>query len=161
MREVRDGSAIISPCGQFRYFLKRQWGIANPPRVITWVMLNPSTADANQDDPTIRKCIGFSRLWGFEGLAVVNLYAYRATDPKELRKAFYPVGPENDTYLRLASAGGKVVVAWGCHAQKPRAKEVMEILKKSGDVYCLGRTQMGFPKHPLFVKYDTPLEIIR
>lgn len=150
-------NAVISPCGKFRYFLKRQWGNRNPPSPVTFVMLNPSTADASQDDATIRKCVGFSRLWGFDALCVVNLYAYRATDPKELSKAHYPVGEENDTYLRIA-AGGKTVAAWGCHAQKTRASEVMKILRETGDVYCLGRTQMGFPKHPLYVKYDTPLE---
>jgi hypothetical protein len=96
-------SAVISPCGRYRYRLDRRW--ADGPS-IAWIMLNPSTADSNTDDPTIRRIRAFSQAWGFGALTVVNLYAWRATDPRDLWQAPGPVGPENDAYLVEACTRG-------------------------------------------------------
>src|SRR5262245_19133112 len=89
--------ALISPCGLYRYWLTRTWD--NSLRRVCWVMLNPSTADAEQDDPTIRRCVGFARSWGAGGIIVVNLFAFRASDPKALLRAADPVGPDNDGHI--------------------------------------------------------------
>lgn len=94
-REVAT-TAGISECGTYRYWLCREWSPGLDSLV--WLMLNPSTADATQDDPTIRRCMGFARRWGYGGITVVNLYAYRATNPRDLLTAADPVGPENDRY---------------------------------------------------------------
>ena len=94
------GAAVLSPCGAYRYLLTRRFGPGK--KLATFVMLNPSTADAERDDATIRKCVGFARSWGCAGLQVVNLFAFRATDPTDLRMADDPVGPENDVWLGRA-----------------------------------------------------------
>ena len=99
-----DRTALFSPCGRFRYRLGRRWG-EGP--TIAFVLLNPSTADDQRDDPTIRRCIGFARRLGFGGLEVVNLYAYVATDPAELRRVGYLVGDENDGHMLEAVRAGR------------------------------------------------------
>ncbi|BDA75123.1 hypothetical protein CAL7716_092890 [Calothrix sp. PCC 7716] len=102
-------SALI--VGDYRYLLSRKWDASKPK--ITFVMLNPSTADANQDDPTLRKCINFAQSLGYGSLKVVNLFAYRATKPCELRKVADPVGPKNNYYIQLATRRASlVIVAW-------------------------------------------------
>ncbi len=150
-------SAVISPCGTYRYELRRQWG-PEPP--VGWVMLNPSTADAELDDPTIRRCISFSGAWGAGGIVVVNLYALRATDPGELARHHYPVGPENDRYWRaVADECSSVVCAWGAHPQAVEvARAVMYALRQHREkTWCLGTTKTGAPRHPLYVKSATEL----
>jgi hypothetical protein len=118
-------------------------------------MLNPSTADAMNDDATIRKCVGFASRWGFQGIEIVNLYAYRTRSPVELRKAGYQVGPNNNNFImQKASYAGLVVAAWGAHARDDRVTEVLEILTKIKSVYCLGTTQTGQPRHPLMQPYS-------
>ena len=142
-------TALFSSCGRFRYRLGRRW--AEGPTV-AFVLLNPSTADELVDDPTVRRCIDFARRWGYAGLEVVNLYAYVATDPGELRRAGYPVGPENDKHIRAAVRGcDPVVVAWGVHAGRlGRPAEVLQLLREAGVVpYCLRLTASGHPEHPL------------
>lgn len=91
------GGAHLSACGAYRYALRRTWDPARPAAL--FVGLNPSTADAERDDPTTRRCVRFARDWGFGGLLVGNLFAYRATRPRDLRAAAEPVGPENDWWL--------------------------------------------------------------
>ena len=117
-------------------------------------MLNPSTADANRDDPTIRRCIDFAQRWGYGGLLVGNLFAYRSTDPKGLLAADDPVGPENDRHLaHLAESCNIVVAAWGAVSRPDhlrRATEVREIVGHK--LYCLGMTTSGQPRHPLYVR---------
>ena len=150
--------AHITRCGKFRYWLVRKW---NPgENYICWIMLNPSTTDASKDDPTIKRCITFSKKWGFDGLYVVNLYAYRATDPKELKKAGFPKGEFNDFFVKfIASICKKVVCAWGNHGQyKNRYYEILKLLlPHSVKVYSLGYTKTKQPKHPLYVCGDTEL----
>jgi len=155
--DVRD--AVISPCGVYRYRLGRRWGSGQRGYVL-WVMLNPSTADASEDDPTIRRCVGFSKAWGYDGLVVVNLFALRATDPAALRDDPSPIGPENDEHIQAAIRGAELVVAaWGADAFKAvraRAKHVGELLMHAPcKVAMLGATKDGSPRHPLYVRGDS------
>ena len=144
-------SAVLSPEGMYRYRLDRTWG--QGPRVL-FVMLNPSTADGTQDDPTLRRCIRFARDWGYGSLTVANLYAYRATAPADLKKAADPVGSECDLYLkRCAGEASLVVAAWGMHAQPERVKQVRRLL--GPEVMALAWTKAGQPRHPLYVRGDT------
>lgn len=145
-------SAVLSPCGQYRYSLTRTF-LMGGGRVL-FVMLNPSTADAETDDPTIRRCIGFAHRWGFQELGVANLFAWRATDPRALRQALDPVGPENDQYLMMMSGcADAVIAAWGARGSyRNRAAEVLDLLK--GTVEHLGLTRQGYPKHPLYLRAD-------
>ena len=137
--------------GRYRYSLTRRW--SRGPRV-TWVLLNPSTADARQDDPTIRRCIDFSRRWGFGALEVVNLFALRTPYPEVLRAATDPVGPLNDRALRRAIArSDAVVAAWGAHgALAGRADAIRAALPD--DALALGLTARGEPAHPLYLPGD-------
>jgi hypothetical protein len=150
--------ALLSECGTYRYRLSRQWTFG--AFRLAWVMLNPSTADAEQDDPTIRRCMGFARAWGYGGIVVVNLFALRATDPRELRHHADPVGVENDEHIRkVARDEGAVVCAWGAHPfASERAAEVLRIIRANQPTaLCLGTTKGGAPRHPLYVKGTTEL----
>ena len=147
-------SAVISDDGLYRYRLERCWGRG---ATVTWVMLNPSTADADTDDPTLRRIQGFSRRMGFGRLIVVNLYAYRATEPSELWRAADPVGPENDWYLFDAMTGHEAVVAWGAHAKPDRIARFLEIHRSApgaGRLHALALTGAGQPRHPLYLRGD-------
>jgi hypothetical protein len=161
--------AEISLDGRYRYRLWREFRTepGKPDSTVLFVMLNPSTADALADDPTIRKCIGFGRLWGYTRLEVVNLYAFRATQPADLWKAHEPVGPDNDLHIADAVAAADLVVyAWGAHAKdSSRVAAVKKIVRGSLRVsaefsgtrlVALGFTKAGHPKHPLMLSYDTP-----
>lgn len=155
-----ESSAVIDPSGQFRYLLIRTW--ASGP-LCCFIMFNPSTADATKNDPTIRRCIGFAKKWGFGSLEVVNLFAYRATDPMDIFKATDPVGPENDKYIRDAIArAGLIVGAWGAQDSQTvkRVWQVQDILKGT-PIYCLGQTKCGNPRHPLYVAGKTECTIWR
>ncbi|MEO8632426.1 MAG: DUF1643 domain-containing protein, partial [Chloroflexota bacterium] len=106
--------AVFSGDRRYRYRLWRRWELSRP--LIAFCMLNPSTADERSDDPTIRRCIGFARDWGYGGVEIVNVFALRATDPRELRRLRDPVGPRNDSYvLDAAERAASVVIAWGAH----------------------------------------------
>jgi len=132
-------------------------------------MLNPSTADATTEDPTIRRCIGFTQAWGFGSIDVLNLYAYRATDPGELRKAGFPVGQYTEAIMRsvLSEYVDLVVVAWGTLARQERASEVLQIVRDAGfEPHALQTTKAGHPAHPLYlpstcqpIPYHEPEEI--
>jgi hypothetical protein len=154
-----DRGAILSPDGLYRYRLWRIWDSDLAPAA--FVMLNPSTADATQDDPTIRRCMGFARSWGSGGIVVVNLFAWRATDPDAL---FAPaahgngnVGPENDAHLRkVFSVVDSVICAWGAHPlAERRGRDVLSLVPPGVEVSCLGLTKGGAPKHPLYLRSDT------
>lgn len=155
-----DRGADLSPCGTYRYDLWRRW--SDGPWAL-WIMLNPSTADADMDDPTIRRCRGFSQAWGYGGLAVVNLFAYRATDPAELTKAGDPDGPLNvNTIWRWLKDDrtSAVVAAWGASWEKvgKHRLNVEGLAAHAGhDVFCLGTTKAGHPRHPLYVPASQPL----
>ncbi len=149
--------AIIE--GNYRYRLWRIWD--KTKQVMVWIMLNPSTADAEEDDPTIRRCMGFARSNGCGSINVVNLYAYRTTDPKELLKVQDPIGPENDHWLSVTCAqyNIKVVCGWGnFEVDNKRANVVMQERKKFDSLYRFGpTTKSGQPRHPLYLKRDLPL----
>lgn len=144
--------AVLSECGTYRYRLSRTWDESLRPAC--WVLLNPSTADATEDDATIRRCVGFARAWGCGGIVVVNLFAYRATDPRELKRHPDPVGPENDRHIRATVEQCHPVVAgWGVHGvMLNRAEKVERLLRDVGvPLWCLGTTKDGHPRHPLYL----------
>lgn len=147
-------TADISPDGAYRYTLNRIWGSGRG--ILPWIMLNPSTADHEVDDPTIRRCIGFARRLGYAGITVVNLYALRSTDPKALLGAADPVGPRNDTVLRrvflqAAAAGLPVVAAWGVNARPDRVQQVLAMPHAADQMVSFGVTTDGHPRHPLYL----------
>jgi len=146
-----NSSAVLSDCQRYRYQLTRQWNPKLPP--VVFVMLNPSVADANIDDPTIRRCMGFARDWGYGGIKVVNLFAWRATKPVELKTALDPVGPENDKFIADALLSQPlIIVAWGTAATSARVQELNSLFQVAQvQPHCLGTTQMGHPRHPLYV----------
>jgi len=122
---------------------------------VTFIMLNPSTADASLDDPTIRRCIGYAKDWMMSKLEVVNLYAYRATDPKELWKVEDPVGEDNNLYIQNALYTSDLVVcAWGNNAKLDRVGEVLSVIKEFTTPHYLELSKTGQPKHPLYLKKD-------
>lgn len=145
--------ATFSPCRTWRYELWRRWG-REPERYCAFIGLNPSTADETNDDPTIRRCIGFAKRWGFSGLYMLNLFAFRSTDPTGLKTANDPVGPENNLHLmRICDSAELVIAAWGVHGTYlDRHKKVLSLL---GPLHCLGTTKDGHPKHPLYLAGDT------
>ena len=156
--------AVFSDCGYYRYQLWRTWDSARPE--VAFVMLNPSTADALADDPTIRRCIGFARAWGAGSVRVVNLYAWRATDPAGLNHTggshvvgeVTVTGNVNDAAIAgVAAAADRIVVAWGAWPGpvSQRASHVLELLRASGrPITALGLTKHGQPRHPLYVRSD-------
>jgi hypothetical protein len=152
--------AILSQCRKYRYSLSRDTGLLVPEKgTALFVMLNPSTADESKDDPTIRRCKGFATRWDCNGFIVGNLYALRATNPKELWKAGDPIGPDNDYHLQELMAEIKeVVCAWGNNARPDRVKAFVDIANKvKANLWCLGITKEGQPKHPLYVKAEQEL----
>ena len=145
------------PRERYRYTLHREWN-GGDCGVVCWVMLNPSTADAVRDDPTIRRCIGFSRRWGFNSLVVVNLFALRATDPNVLLLDANPVGPGNDDAIRHAAQEASLIVAaWGAHPAMVRGRRDQRVRDLCAALHCLGTTRGGHPRHPLRLRADTQL----
>lgn len=154
--------AAISDCGRYRYRLLRAWNTEQPRAL--FIMLNPSTADAEVDDATIRSCMRLARSWYYGGIEVVNLFAWRATNPRELYDAADPVGPENDEHIEDALAHTDFALcAWG--AQKiaeHRSSQVLDLIYgRRALLHCLGRTKSGAPRHPLYIKTGTTPEIWR
>lgn len=186
--------AVISPCGTYRYRLWREWrnhpapaqwnmwtdadgkpvvdGAGEQlgePKACVFVMLNPSTADGDQDDPTIRRCVGFARRWGFDRLEVLNLFAYRATDPAALlalNDDADPVGVHNQSHFNTVlfqdclfggSTFGRIVCAWGVHGAHLGQDETALGWMGEHERFALGLTREGHPKHPLYLPKDAPL----
>lgn len=147
-----SSSSQFDSARTYRYLLTRQWG-EDEQNFINFILLNPSTADETKDDPTMRRCINFAKQWGYDGMYVTNLFAYRSTDPKKLKQVKDPIGPENDDYIKkYANRAQRVVVAWGNHGELyGRGKDVIEMLSGIEGVCCLGKTKKGEPRHPLYV----------
>jgi hypothetical protein len=155
--------AVVSSCGLYRYYLRRQWD--ESLLLMFVVMLNPSTADATNDDATIRKLMGFARRLGFGGVVVCNVYAFRATAPGNMRKAADPIGPDNDKWLQRIAMFAKreavpVVCAWGANMRDdPRAMDVCALLKSQGaTLAAFSFTSDGIPRHPLMLPYSCTLQ---
>lgn len=153
--------AIISTCGKYRYSLTRNWPA--PPtielKVMNFIMLNPSTADSVENDPTILRCIHFAKREKYAGIRVLNLFAYRTPYPDELERTSDPIGPKNDLYLESCQSNEITIVAWGAkiiHGKAQRVAHVLDLLKDR-PLWCLGKTKDGSPKHPLYLRNDTPL----
>lgn len=152
--ESLSRSAEVSECGRYRWWLRRSWKTGGDGKVVCFVMLNPSTADALVDDPTIRRCMGFVRAWGYSTLSVRNLFALRATDPADLLKANEPTGgPRGDLEISAACTADLVIAAWGASVPFGREKEALSLLSAK-PLYCLGKTKQGKPRHPLYVRGD-------
>lgn len=147
--------AWISKDGLYRYSLDRQWEAGSG--FVNFIMLNPSTADANTDDPTIRRCMGFAQDWGFGGLIVTNLFAFRATNPKDMKKAKDPIGPSwPDAVYKAAMDSEQIILAWGSHAQSEDRERLRKIIDPFWEkAYTLGYTRSGNPKHPLYLSKET------
>ena len=151
-------SACLSECGKYRYSLSRVWDSSKP--IVLFLMLNPSTADATKNDATITRCIAFAKSWGYGGLCVGNLFAYRATNPKELLAVENPIGEENQKHLNeMYLKSEAVVCAWG------NSSIVEKLGKRLGDdykplsgilgsIYYLELSKSGCPKHPLYLKSE-------
>jgi hypothetical protein len=151
--------ATLSADRRYRYTLLRRWGPKEGG--VGWIMLNPSTADAEVDDPTIRRCMVFTQRLGFDAMLVVNLFALRATDPDEVYQAEDPTGPENGLWVRKACHQSKLLIAaWGAVPKKMKrgVEAVVKIIENEGyRLKCLGKTRNGQPRHPLYLRSDAPL----
>lgn len=150
----KTSAATFSPCRAYRYSLLRVWD--SKLATVLFIGLNPSTADEMSDDPTVRRCIGFAKRWGFGRLILANLFAFRSTDPAALSQVSDPIGPANDNWLtQLRAAAEVAVVAWGANGSL--LERDASVLKMLGEVQCLGKTRSGAPRHPLYLASDTPL----
>lgn len=157
-------SATFSPCGVFRYTLERIWD-STKPRAL-WILLNASDADAFHDDPTNRRGIGFSKLWGYGACVFANLFAFQSPYPKVMRAQADPVGDLNDTFiLQEARRADLIVLAWGANGgYRGRDEDVLKLLADESEMdgpapqlWCLGKTKAGYPRHPLYLAKTTPL----
>ncbi|MFN3925822.1 MAG: DUF1643 domain-containing protein [Pseudanabaenaceae cyanobacterium] len=144
---------VFSDCQQYRYCLWRAWGNDPANYYLVFIGLNPSTADETRDDPTTRRCVRYAQHWGYDALCLVNLFAYRAVHPAELKKCPDPIGIENDHWIaKCTQTAPLIIAAWGTHGtylQRDRAIKTW----LNGKLYCLGLTKYGHPRHPLY----TPL----
>lgn len=156
-----DNSAVLSPDGVYRYVLRREWADG---QCVAFLMFNPSTADASLDDPTIRKCRGFARQWGYGRMVIVNLFTIRSTDPRKVSRTVDPVGPMGDYYtVEALDDARELICAWGCgsHMKGSLAKRPAKVLGYIRErhpylpIQCLGRGADGSPRHPLMLGYAT------
>lgn len=158
---------VFSECRKYRYTLWREWDIdllsgsaddlRHGEKFVMFIGLNPSTANETEDDPTIRRCVSFSKRWGYGAFCMTNLFAFRATDPKEMKKHPTPEGSMDAFYLSwIAQHAGLIVAAWGKHgAHLNQDKITLDFVSKLGNVYHLGLNKDGTPKHPLYLKSDS------
>jgi len=146
--------AVLSKDRRYRYTLSRTWDCEKGNAM--FIGLNPSTADESENDPTIRRCMRFALEWGYGGIVVCNLFAFRATDPRAMKAATDPVGPLNDEMITTeARDAGLVIACWGNHGQfLSRSDDVRKFLSS---MKCFGLTKRGEPKHPLYLRADTKL----
>ncbi len=153
---MRGGAVII---GNYRYLLWREWD--SDSKTVSFIMLNPSRADASINDPTITRCINFANSWGYGRLEVVNLFAYRTSQPSLLKQVAEPIGKDNDSYiLKTAHNSDQVILAWGNHgAWQKQDLYVLQLLKNHTHLYCFGVTKKGCPRHPLYLPSTSKPEI--
>jgi hypothetical protein len=152
------GDAVFSRRGQYRYTLWRDWSdlFTAQKRYVQFIGLNPSTATAQADDPTIRRCWRFAQAWGFDAMCMTNLFAFRSTDPVGMKQQADPVGPDNDEWIaRIALDASLVVAAWGNDgAHLGRSAHVVGLLS-GANLHCLSVTNTGEPGHPLYLAKST------
>jgi len=157
------GTAQFSDCLKFRYTLTRDWSISGEEKKnILFLMLNPSTADADIFDPTVKRCFNYAKRWGYNHMTVCNIYAYRATNPKDMLRAkeegINIIGQHNDSYIwGCAMEAQKIICAWGASPwSRDRAKEVIQVLERycGEKLFCLKKSKDGCPVHPLYQKND-------
>ncbi len=154
IKDDAPSTAVYSDCERYRYALTRTWD-AGGKRVL-FVMLNPSKATEVQNDPTVERCERRARALGFGAFRVTNIFAWRETDPRKMRKARDPVGPQNDAQILDGVAwADQVIAAWGTHgAYLDRGPEVARLLRATGiALFHLGLSKDGHPKHPLYISY--------
>lgn len=161
-----ENECQFSPCRRYRYSLKHviiggpeQFGFGERERLVAWIMLNPSTADERQLDPTLRRVRGYSQAWQFTGFIILNLFAYRATRPEDMKAVADPVGPENNRLIfEAVNTVETVICGWGIHgAHNGREAELLGLAEKHGVLgkfNALAKTIDGFPSHPLYLKSD-------
>jgi len=152
--ETRE--AVFSPCRRWRYHLKQVWDETQPNLI--WMMLNPSTADETQNDPTVERCEQRARQWGFGGVEVYNIFAFRATDPNDMKAQADPVGPDNDKWVAKFAHHSQhtlAIIGWGEHGKhRGRGQDVLKIIAAhDGQVQALKVNKSGHPKHPLYIGY--------
>lgn len=164
--DISKDTALFSKCERYRYILTRNFlNSKRPPKkrpnsklsVCNFIMLNPSTADAEKNDPTVARCCKYAQRWGYGALIVTNIFGYRATDPREMKAQEDPVGKLNMKYIyKAASDSDFIVCAWGTHGgYQNQGREVVEMLEEmQGIMHCLKITKHGHPKHPLYCKGD-------
>ena len=151
-------SASFSRCGLYRYSLTRRWdtGVGR----CVFIGLNPSTADAQVDDPTIRRCMGFTQNWGFNELIMINLFAFRTPHPEFLKKALDPEGPNNRRAVRRScQSATRVVAAWGAHGTFMGQAERLSTIWSQIPVHCFGTTRSGQPLHPLYQRANAKITL--
>lgn len=155
------GSAKFSEDRSYRYVLGRNWSDCEIPASITYIMLNPSTASATKNDPTIHQCMKFAAREEYDAIWVVNLFAWRSPQPSVLREVPDPVGPENDKWILWAvKQSPRIVLAWGNNGKyfPERIRQVRKLLKHRRPLHSLGTTGAGFPRHPARLSLLTPME---
>ncbi len=154
LKDDAQSTAVYSDCENYRYSLTRVW---NPEgQRVAFIMLNPSTATEVQNDPTVERCERRARTLGFGAFSVTNIFAWRDTDPRKMRTAIDPVGPENDHAISDACDwSDRIIAAWGTHGEHLKRGAVVETLlrENGGPVYHLGLSKAGHPKHPLYIAY--------
>lgn len=159
MQNYINIGATFSPCRQYRYALWRRW--AEGEDWLAFIGLNPSTADESDDDPTIRRVVGFAKREGYGGLVMLNMYAWRSTDPSKLSDTCYPIGPKNNATIReWCNRAGLIVIGCGAQCTLGRFEYVRDTLRIDGHynkLRALGFTKAGMPKHPLYLPADSPL----
>jgi len=139
--------ATLSSCRMYRYALSRIWDVSKPYAM--FIGLNPSTADETEDDPTINRCINYSKDWGYGGLCMANLFAFRATTPNDMMASNNPIGPDNDEWIKkIAQEAGVIVAAWGNDGSfMDRSKQVKKMIP---NLMCIKINKSGEPAHPLY-----------
>ncbi len=153
-------SATFSPDRIHRYALWRTWDKSKG--IAMFIGLNPSTADEVKNDPTVTRCINYAKRWGYGGMIMSNIFAFRATDPKVMKAAIDPVGAENDKWLlKLAEEASIIMAVWGNHGEfKKRGKAVMNLFEGI-ELHCLTMNKTGHPKHPLYCSNELKPVLIK
>ena len=155
----KSSTALYSPCGFYRYALTRAWDDSAPK--LLYIMLNPSTATELKNDPTIERCERRAKALGFGAFKAMNLFAFRATDPKDLKRAREPIGPENlNEIMKAARWADTILCAWGTHGAYMGMGPALEALLRGEGfpLHHLGLSQGGHPRHPLYIAYDQVLQ---